>query len=80
MTTADEIYQQRIQRARTISASGGLPSAISKGSIPIHIDVTVSEALVLGLINARCEEFSLPYWVMVLRRSGKSCAFTMKQD
>ncbi len=50
MSAANEIYQQRLQRARTISASGGLPSAISKGSIPIHIDVTVSEALLLGLL------------------------------
>jgi 3D-(3,5/4)-trihydroxycyclohexane-1,2-dione acylhydrolase (decyclizing) len=50
MTAANEIHQQRLQRARTISASGGLFSAISDGSLPTHIDVTVSEALLLGLL------------------------------
>ncbi len=57
MTTANEINQQRIQRSQVISASGGLASAISNGNLPNHIDVTVSEALLLGLLMQNVKVF-----------------------
>lgn len=42
---------EREQRARAIVAHGGLEAALAAGAIADHIDLTVSEALVLGLLR-----------------------------
>lgn len=39
------------QRARAIASAGGLETAIANGSIPPTIEITLSEALVLGLLR-----------------------------
>ena len=39
------------ERARAISAAGGLSAAIAEGRLPQILDVTLSEALVLGLMK-----------------------------
>lgn len=39
------------ERAEAISASGGLAKAIEKGEIPAVLELTLSEALVLGLLK-----------------------------
>ena len=39
------------QRARIIKASGGLESAIAQGNLDSIVDVTLSEAVVLGLLR-----------------------------
>jgi 3D-(3,5/4)-trihydroxycyclohexane-1,2-dione acylhydrolase (decyclizing) len=47
----------RGKRASIIAACGGLSNAVSSGKIPWKLDVTVSEALVLGLIKQDVHTF-----------------------
>jgi 3D-(3,5/4)-trihydroxycyclohexane-1,2-dione acylhydrolase (decyclizing) len=51
------VQRAREQRAAIIAARGGLISAIGSGSIPSKLDITVSEALVLGLIKQNVHTF-----------------------
>ena len=39
------------ERARTIARAGGIEPALAAGALPAHVDVTLSEALVLGLLK-----------------------------
>jgi 3D-(3,5/4)-trihydroxycyclohexane-1,2-dione acylhydrolase (decyclizing) len=41
----------RAARAHAIAASGGLDEALASGALPSHVDVTLSEAVVLGLLR-----------------------------
>ena len=47
MTTTE----QRTTRAAAIAAAGGLDEALSSEAIPRRLDLTLSEALVLGLMR-----------------------------
>ena len=51
--TQNDVALSRIvrERARAISAAGGLSAAIAEGRLPQILDVTLSEALVLGLMK-----------------------------
>ena len=51
------IQAKREKRAATIAAYGGLVKAVSDGGIPARVDITVSEALVLGLIKQNVHTF-----------------------
>jgi 3D-(3,5/4)-trihydroxycyclohexane-1,2-dione acylhydrolase (decyclizing) len=44
-------------RASIIAACGGLNSAVGSGKLPSRLDITVSEALVLGLIKQNVQTF-----------------------
>jgi len=48
---------ERQARARAIARAGGLEEALSSGALPKHINTTVSEALVLGLLRQGVEKF-----------------------
>ncbi len=47
MTTTE----QRTARAAAIASAGGLDAALSTATLPSHLDLTVSEAVVLGLMR-----------------------------
>ncbi len=49
--TKENVNQQRLNRAKIILSSGSIQKAIIEGSLPTRIDISVSEALVLGLIK-----------------------------
>lgn len=48
--TRDELAQDRLQRARAIAQAGGMAQARSSGLLPPRVDLSVSEALVMGLL------------------------------
>jgi 3D-(3,5/4)-trihydroxycyclohexane-1,2-dione acylhydrolase (decyclizing) len=54
VATDDEL---RVRRALAISAHGGLDGALAAGAIPSNIDVSLSEALILGLIRQNVRTF-----------------------
>ncbi len=43
--------QDRTDRAQTIAAAGGIEQALASGALPRQVDVTLSEAIVLGLLR-----------------------------
>ena len=43
--------QARLGRARAIAAAGGLDRALACGALPRYVDITLSEAIVLGLLR-----------------------------
>jgi thiamine pyrophosphate-dependent acetolactate synthase large subunit-like protein len=45
------LYEQRAQRAALIKKAGSLQAAITSGALTQYSDVTLTEALVLGLLN-----------------------------
>ncbi len=51
------IQAAREKRAAIIAACGGLARAISNGEIPSTVDITVSEAIILGLIKQNVHAF-----------------------
>ena len=48
---------QRVGRARAIAQAGGIERAIDSGAIPRRADMTVSEAVVLGLLRQGVRSF-----------------------
>jgi len=48
---------QRSTRAKSIAAAGGIEAALAAGTLPRVIDVTLSEALVLGLLRQGVRKF-----------------------
>ncbi len=46
-----KIVSERVSRARTIKESGGLEQARASGALPQRVSLTLSEALVLGLLR-----------------------------
>ena len=48
---ASTLDRQRAERAATIARAGGIEAALSGGGLPRRLDVTTSEALVLGLLR-----------------------------
>jgi 3D-(3,5/4)-trihydroxycyclohexane-1,2-dione acylhydrolase (decyclizing) len=53
----EELSRQRFKHASYISKSGGLFEALKQGLIPRRIDLTLSEALVLGLLQQNVRTF-----------------------
>jgi 3D-(3,5/4)-trihydroxycyclohexane-1,2-dione acylhydrolase (decyclizing) len=50
-TPENEARQQMRARAATIKKAGGLSAAVAQGKLPKLVEVTLSEALVLGLLK-----------------------------
>ena len=46
-----------MRRAKTIAGAGGIGKAVACGALPRRIDVTLSEAIVLGLLNQGVRAF-----------------------
>jgi 3D-(3,5/4)-trihydroxycyclohexane-1,2-dione acylhydrolase (decyclizing) len=46
----DELMRIRMQRAETIANAGGVDAALASSALPQYIDVSVSEALIMGLL------------------------------
>jgi 3D-(3,5/4)-trihydroxycyclohexane-1,2-dione acylhydrolase (decyclizing) len=51
------LAQLRLQRATNIALAGGIQNAIDNGILPSRIDLTVSEAIILGLIKQGVKKF-----------------------
>ncbi|MFC1850663.1 thiamine pyrophosphate-binding protein [candidate division CSSED10-310 bacterium] len=48
---------QRIKRAQEIASAGGMKEAITACAIPLRADMTVSEAMVIGLLLQEVRKF-----------------------
>ena len=55
--TAKELAQTRLDRARSIHAAGGIEPALASGDLPRTIHMTLSEAIVLGLLRQGVRSF-----------------------
>ena len=51
------LTQGRVGRAQAIARVGGLEAALASGSLPRYADVTLSEAIVLGLLRQEVKRF-----------------------
>jgi len=47
----------RLGRAQTIAAAGGIELALNSAALPRHIDTTLSEAIILGLMRQQVRTF-----------------------
>lgn len=47
----EQLAQGRARRAQAIASAGGIEPALTSGVLERHIDTTLSEALVLGLLR-----------------------------
>jgi 3D-(3,5/4)-trihydroxycyclohexane-1,2-dione acylhydrolase (decyclizing) len=52
-----DLTQARAWRAQTVASGGGLEAALASGSLPKYADVTLSEAIVLGLLRQDVKRF-----------------------
>jgi 3D-(3,5/4)-trihydroxycyclohexane-1,2-dione acylhydrolase (decyclizing) len=52
-----EVSQKRLSRAQAIAAAGSIEQALASGTLPKHIDTTLSEAIVLGLLRQNVRIF-----------------------
>ena len=52
-----DIVDQRVERSKLIAASGGVTPAMDSGSLGKRVDVTLSEAVVLGLLQQEVRHF-----------------------
>ena len=57
MSAAAEAREGREARARAIAAAGGLEAAMEVGAIPARADLTLAEALVLGLMRQQVSRY-----------------------
>lgn len=57
MVSFAQITQERITRSRAVAAAGNLDAAIDSGAIKKFVDLTLSEALVLGLLKQGVRTF-----------------------
>ena len=55
--TAERFITERQERARAIASAGGIENALKSGAIPRYADITLSEAVVLGLIRQGVRKF-----------------------
>ncbi|MCC6157728.1 MAG: thiamine pyrophosphate-binding protein [Deltaproteobacteria bacterium] len=55
--SGESIARARIERAFAISRAGGLDAAISSGAIPVRIDATLAELIVLGLLRQNVSRY-----------------------
>jgi len=51
MLDQEKITRERANRARAIKKAGGMDAALDAGTLPQYADITLSEAIVLGLIR-----------------------------
>ncbi|MBN1882978.1 MAG: thiamine pyrophosphate-binding protein [Deltaproteobacteria bacterium] len=51
MSDQEKITRERTLRARAIQEAGGIDEALDAGTLPQYADITLSEAIVLGLIR-----------------------------
>ena len=74
----EELTRQRAGRAAEIARFGSLTTAIESGGLPRRLGLTLSEALVLGLLKQGVRSF---LWCsdMVPRRWVKCCVFTRER-
>ena len=52
-----QIVTQRTKRAGAISKAGGIEQALTTGALPHSVDLTLSEAIVLGLLRQGVKKF-----------------------
>lgn len=52
-----ERARTRLDRAHSIAAAGGIEPALASGALPAHVDTTLSEAVVLGLLRQQVHVF-----------------------
>ena len=52
-----DLSDSRSERARAIAAAGGIDRALDAGTLPTRVDVTLSEAVVLGLLRQAVRTF-----------------------
>ncbi len=52
-----DLSDSRSERARAIAAAGGIDRALDAGTLPRRVDVTLSEAVVLGLLRQSVRTF-----------------------
>jgi len=52
-----ELREKRKQRAKIIGAAGGVNKALESGALPCYIDISLSEAIVLGLLQQDVTNF-----------------------
>jgi 3D-(3,5/4)-trihydroxycyclohexane-1,2-dione acylhydrolase (decyclizing) len=52
-----DVTSARVSRARTIAAAGSLDAALASGALPAYADITLSEAIVLGLLRQQVRRF-----------------------
>ena len=50
--TRDQLAKTRLDRAKAIAQAGGLAQARAAGVLPQRIDLSVSEALVMGIASS----------------------------
>jgi 3D-(3,5/4)-trihydroxycyclohexane-1,2-dione acylhydrolase (decyclizing) len=53
----DALTRARLARAQAIQAAGGIDQGLAAGTLPRRVDVTLSEAVVLGLIRQNVRSF-----------------------
>ncbi len=53
----ESLAQDRLARARAIHTAGGVNEALASGALPRRVDLTLSEALVLGLLRQDVRTF-----------------------
>ena len=56
-TTQEDVTRARLARARAIADSGDIEQALSSGALPRHVDTTLSEVIVLGLLRQQVRTF-----------------------
>ena len=56
-TESSDLTNQRIERARAIARAGGVSQAIASGSLVRRLDITLSEAILLGLLRQNVRTF-----------------------
>jgi len=57
MLDQEKVTQQRTLRARAINEAGGIDEALDAGTLEQYADITLSEAIVLGLIRQNVTTF-----------------------
>lgn len=55
--TYEQLSESRAARARATAASGGIEQALADGRLPRRVDLTLSEAIVLGLLRQGVQQF-----------------------
>ena len=53
----EELARARLSRTQAIAAAGGIEPALASGALSRHIDITLSEAIVLGLLRQQVRIF-----------------------
>ena len=55
--TCHELAKIRLQRAQAIAQAGNISAALESGMLPRRVDLTLSEAIVLGLLGQEVRTF-----------------------